>query len=525
MRFLQFMIVSFAVFTTALFGSCTSKEGSGEEPESPTTTSYKVRVKVSTGEYTRAGDDAAVNTLHLAFYNGEECLGIVEATKVGSVFECSIPTEYGKPDGVIAFANLPAGDLPTKDNVMTKTYSNFGNGDNMIMSSARYFDASGNDKLKTPLSTMNLVEGGRALNIKLDRIVSKVTVRFNSDSEFENFSVIYGDNTEIPLTLKILYWAVTGTERGSFLVKNFSGKGKEELDLELDGWSSWNINSGISHWAHSITWDDKDAKYPLNKLGSDNYAYDFLNIESVTNNFNTSQFYHETTRSKDWYNIDNAVASLVIVGKYTGNNINGKSFYNYKGSFYLGSDYVSYFKGQMLKNQTILYKENDSNPINRDMGEYFKICHPEGYDGLPDSYVTIQLADNTLIQNVFFDKDMKSYQQEDRDMINRILAQECGFAEEFTDGRCYFMIPIQNIAYANTDQPQEVTGCYGLVRNHHYIITINDINGIGSSIISNDCVPLKYTYSGQSSSAYKVNANVSVNEWQYVNQTVDIPKN
>lgn len=51
------MIVSFAVFTTALFGSCTSKEGSGEDPESPTTSSYKVRVKVSTGEYTRAGDD------------------------------------------------------------------------------------------------------------------------------------------------------------------------------------------------------------------------------------------------------------------------------------------------------------------------------------------------------------------------------------------------------------------------------------------------------------------------------------
>lgn len=218
MRFLQFMIVSFAVFTTALFGSCTSKEGSGEEPESPTTTSYKVRVKVSTGEYTRAGDDAAVNTLHLAFYNGEECLGIVEATKDNDAYVCEIPAEYGKPDGVIAFANLPAGDLPTTDNIMTKTYSNFGNGDNMIMSSARYFDASGNDKLKTPLSTMNLIEGGDAVNIKLDRIAAKVTVNSAENAKFDTFKLSYGAYGTKDFEFNILSWVVTAVEKNGYLI-------------------------------------------------------------------------------------------------------------------------------------------------------------------------------------------------------------------------------------------------------------------------------------------------------------------
>ena len=183
------MIVSFAVFTTALFGSCTSKEGSGEEPESPTTSSYKVRVKVSTGEYTRAGDDATVNTLHLAFYNGEECLGIVQATKDADAFECTIPDDYGKPDGMIAFANLPESDLPTKNDLMTNTYSSFGDENNMIMSSSHYFDRNGNDMLKTSLTTVNLVEGGVPINIALDRLVAKVTVNKNNSQELGAISL------------------------------------------------------------------------------------------------------------------------------------------------------------------------------------------------------------------------------------------------------------------------------------------------------------------------------------------------
>lgn len=211
------MIVSFAVFTTALFGSCTSKEGSGEEPESPTTTSYKVRVKVSTGEYTRAGDDAAVNTLHLAFYNGEECLGIEQATKVGSAFECSIPDTYGKPDGVIALANLSNDDV--KDlNILTllsEKYERFIDSEGyMVMSSSHYFDGNGNDMLKTPLTTVNLIEGGMPINITLDRLAAKVTVNKKNSQELGAISLDRGDGYgNINLNLKNLKWEIMGTEK------------------------------------------------------------------------------------------------------------------------------------------------------------------------------------------------------------------------------------------------------------------------------------------------------------------------
>lgn len=517
MRFLQFMIVSFAVFTTALFGSCTSKEGSGEEPESPTT-SYKVRVKVSTGEYTRAGDDAAVNTLHLAFYNGEECLGIVEATKDNDAYVCEIPAEYGKPDGVIAFANLPAGDLPTKDNVMTKTYSNFGNGDNMIMSSARYFDARGNDKLKTPLSTMNLIEGGDVVNIKLDRIAAKVTVNSAENAKFDTFKLSYGAYGTKDFEFNILSWVVTAVEKNGYLIKSFGDNAFSLLNTELEGWTNWNVKDNfVSHWAHSVSWNNSTDNYPKGHTLTGDYSLDYPVLNNISNNIGSSIYYHETTRPKDVYTTDNAVASLVIIGKYGCSELpNDVTFYHYDSDIYTSDDLIKLF----LDKQKFLYDSNGKliTRLTPSVIDNFELAM-QG-NGIPDNLVTLQLKETASLSGQFRDKDGNQYL--DKNIINNALAVELGYAEMYKDGKCYFIVPIRNNTVGD---PAYVTGSYGLVRNHHYNITINSISGLGTGIASEDCVPLKYTYSGQSSSAYKVNANVSVNEWQYVNQTVDIPKN
>lgn len=515
------MIVSFAVFTTALFGSCTSKEGSGEEPESPTTTSYKVRVKVSTGEYTRAGDDAAVNTLHLAFYNGEECLGIVEATKDNDAYVCEIPAEYGKPDGVIAFANLPAGDLPTKDNVMTKTYSNFGNGDNMIMSSARYFDASGNDKLKTPLSTMNLIEGGDAINIALDRIAAKVTVEKGTSVTYIGSVKVKRLGAETDLQLSIINWGVSAVEKGSYLVKNFGIDkiDKTDIDNELNGWEEWNSTSSkLSHWAHSVTWDN--SSYPSLIYDDNDYPLSYASITSCGLSLGSQVYCHETTRLCEAYKINNALVSIILIGRYS-INTNSETFCIMKKDDQLQYYSVDNMKNEMAKQQKILYSNN--NPFTNGSG--FDLKHPDWATNIPQNYVTLQLSTN-LINSIgsYTDANGNGWTSSKVDFINKALAEECGYVERFENGKCYFIVPIRNNLEATN--PDEITGSYGLVRNHHYKITVNSIMGLGSGLVDSDSfVPLKYSYSGQSSMQYKVNANVSVNEWHDVNQIVDIPKN
>lgn len=521
MRFLQFMIVSFAVFTTALFGSCTSKEGTGEEPESPTTTSYKVRVKVSTGEYTRAGDDAAVNTLHLAFYNGEECLGIVEATKDNDAYVCEIPAEYGKPDGVIAFANLPADDLPTKDNVMTKTYSNFGNGDNMIMSSARYFDAKGNDKLKTPLTTMNFIEGGDAVSIALDRLAAKVTVNKNNSQELGAVSLVRGDGQgSMSLNLKKLKWEIMGTEKVSYLIKSFGDTEYTALSNMFKNWTNWNVpGNEISHWAHSATWSSSLEGYPTGYSQAIDNDLAYPMISGIENAFGVSKYYHETTRPQDVYQINNALASVIIIGQYDVGNLVSTTFYiDDEQKLYLDAD----LKKKFLEKQTFLYF--NGKPVTTDDSNDFQLVHLDDVSNVPANYVTLQFTETAQLKNRFFDAKGVSYEELDKDKLNKALATECGYYEKFDKGKCYFIFPIKNVTSETLSETE--TGKFGLVRNHQYNITINSINGLGTGLVdSQSFIPLRYTYSGQSSSAYKVNANVSVNEWQNVNQTVDIPKN
>lgn len=159
-----------------------------------------------------------------------------------------------------------------------------------------------------------------------------------------------------------------------------------------------------------------------------------------------------------------------------------------------------------------------------DSSNDFQLVHPGDVANVPANYVTLQFTETAQLKNRFFDAKGVSYEESEKDKLNKALAAECGYYEKFDNGKCYFIVPIKNVTSETLSDTE--TGKFGLVRNHHYNITINSINGLGTGLVdSQSFIPLRYTYSGQSSSAYKVNANVSVNEWQDVNQTVDIPKN
>lgn len=528
MRFLQFMIVSFAVFTTALFGSCTSKEGSGEEPESPTTTSYKVRVKVSTGEYTRAGDDAAVNTLHLAFFTGATLNGVVKAEKeTDGTFQCDLP-EGTKPNGVIAFANLSdtQAQAITEDNIMTLNYSDLENSDGtMIMSSARYFD-DGRDMLKTPLTIANLIQDGSVIEIPMERLASKVSVS-QKNSSFEQIPVVYQGSTTYSLSLTIDSWGITATEKSTYLIKQL-GTFSQLKQGELEGWDEeeWNhTDKKFISWAHSLSWDNGSKNYPTYALQEGmSYPLNYATLGECIFKMADSKYCQESTTPKSLYKTDNALASIVLRGQYTNSAIAGtRTFYIERkdGKYNLHSE--STLKRNLASRQNLIYMdENKENKATNEVG--YVLEHPSWAQSVPQNYVTLQLSSSIANNlNLYYDENGNSWNGTEVEVINKALAEECGYAEIFQDGKCYFIVPIRN-AISVVD-PDNTTGSYGLVRNHYYDITINSISGLGTGIASEDCVPLKYTYSGQSSSAYKVNANVSVNEWQNVNQTVDIPKN
>lgn len=89
-------------------------------------------------------------------------------------------------------------------------------------------------------------------------------------------------------------------------------------------------------------------------------------------------------------------------------------------------------------------------------------------------------------------------------------------AEIRTDGKAYYYIPIRHLA---TDETK--LGYYGVVRNHHYKITLNSIKGFGTPVFNaaKEIDPTMPTYSNT-----YLAARVQVLQWRVVNQNVNLGK-
>lgn len=89
-------------------------------------------------------------------------------------------------------------------------------------------------------------------------------------------------------------------------------------------------------------------------------------------------------------------------------------------------------------------------------------------------------------------------------------------AEIRIDGKAYYYIPIRHLA---TDETK--LGYYGVVRNHHYKITLSSIKGFGTPVYNPDkeIDPTVPTYSNT-----YLAARVQVLQWRVVNQNVNLGK-
>lgn len=101
-----------------------------------------------------------------------------------------------------------------------------------------------------------------------------------------------------------------------------------------------------------------------------------------------------------------------------------------------------------------------------------------------------------------------------KDEVNAAIGADK--AEIRTDGKAYYYIPIRHLA---TDETK--LGYYGVVRNHHYKITLNSIKGFGTPVFNaaKEIDPTMPTYSNT-----YLAARVQVLQWRVVNQNVNLGK-
>lgn len=99
-----------------------------------------------------------------------------------------------------------------------------------------------------------------------------------------------------------------------------------------------------------------------------------------------------------------------------------------------------------------------------------------------------------------------------KDEVNAAIGADK--AEIRTDGKAYYYIPIRHIATDPT-----TIGYYGVVRNHHYKITLSSIKGFGTPVYNpaKEIDPTVPTYSNT-----YLAARVQVLQWRVVNQNVNL---
>lgn len=469
---------------------------------------------------------------------------------------------------------------------------------------------------------------GALVDIYVERLAAKVGLVMSEEAP-KPYELANGEpdatNDKVTLTFKAEYWAMNATPTDSYLTKRYGvDMGTSGINLlptydeinnalsTLGGFTTWNDEPNHrSYWGCSpsyfvnkypyvsddVTDDDEyplnyysyaKIKYQANRTDAGDFGISKQALAAASNgSFSTTNSGDHTTgyiytrestvalstiRNIESGNPGAAVASAVIVGKYTANVPDAPAtFYvdrnsNNEGIYYSKEATV---KSVLTERQFIVFTDNKGQ--NSAAADVFTLAHPSvavqqiAKVNLAGRLVTLQVdetklsAENKLYyydaayipENAPAGTEPGAYVEVTAANINAVNAQllSVGYMDMYHDGLAFFSVPIRHLNWKKeyyvtswtekvedpvTGEITEVTheypvgrydwknmetGALGVVRNHVYNLTINTITGLGSALASDDqpIVPPK-----EDNNQY-VAARINVLAWKIANEwSVDL---
>ena len=173
--------------------------------------------------------------------------------------------------------------------------------------------------------------------------------------------------------------------------------------------------------------------------------------------------------------------------------------------------------------------------------DLFEVRHPSkavrGTQAVPHRYVTLQIKEGTEnFTGLYYQPDgaatkvpveVSAGQTAEQlvNQINTLLWQQIGSAGQYTNGKCYFSIPIRHLGFTESEDGAPLTdgvldwtkvkvGDFGLVRNHVYTINVSNIEGRADGIqgFDNPLVP------SMDENNYFVKYRINILNWRIVPQ-------
>lgn len=481
-------------------------------------------------------------------------------------------TVLNRPDGLSASGSVPQ----SLDDMVKKLASGTGEGITTTIENTQYFvmsttsfkhdDADGlsgkyfvtevkaanfslapipdPEKIPNPV-TVYVERLAAKVTLKVDGSLTPVTISGKTGNYYKVKATVAGEGNDDDanasgnqiaaedLYVRLLGWKLNATAKYSNIVKNIDESWSNEASGPLG--FVWNKPADFrSFWGKSFNYDNSSyGNYPKTAEGynSNNGScpLNYFNLNGTLEELGTTgvAYCAENTNTSAIVsaNFPSAVTSILLKAEVCDATGTALDLVRFNGVLFKQSSFVEYILNAMkAKGQWNVYKKTNDNPETYQQLAASDVELANAYDGK----VKVQLTTATKALTLYSKANEATYSPiADNGSIDTQLGTECtsGNANGYNGGLMYYNIPIEHLNETAATTTNGVTTIpeakYGVVRNHHYEVTINKLENIGKGIF----VPNEEIVPGDSDDdkkAYYVGAKINILSWKVVSQGVDL---
>lgn len=400
------------------------------------------------------------------------------------------------------------------------------------------------EKIPNPV-TVYVERLAAKVTLKIDGSLTPVTITGKTGNYYKVKATVAGEGNDDDanasgnqiaaedLYVRLLGWKLNATAKRSNIVKNIDESWSNEASGALG--FVWNKPADFrSFWGKSFNYDNSSyGSYPKTAEGynSNNGScpLNYFNLNGTLEELGTTgvAYCAENTNTSAIVsaNFPSAVTSILLKAEVCDATGTALDLVRFNGVLFKQSSFVEYILNAMkAKGQWNVYKKTNDTPETYQQLAASDVELANAYDGK----VKVQLTTATKALTLYTKANEATYSPiADKGSIDTQLGTECtsGNANGYNGGLMYYNIPIEHLNETAATTTNGVTTIpeakYGVVRNHHYEVTINKLENIGKGIF----VPNEEIVPGDSDDdkkAYYVGAKINILSWKVVLQGVDL---
>ena len=295
-------------------------------------------------------------------------------------------------------------------------------------------------------------------------------------------------------------WGVADGKKYVWMTKNLS----TDYTLNFTPWNSDENNFHRSFWANTY---DGSGQAVVNS--SWNQYTTAIGTAIYTNENTPTVAYDPATIG--FYN-GNQLSKVLVAAQLVDGSGNPVELCTYRGVEYLSATGVmnqilTELQGKFRKNTGGGTADLDASDLQFKTQKSLGASAPSG---MKNYEVTVRLASTLTLEKY----DGASWVSATENDLNTQVDK--AFAQIRTSGDAYYYIPISHLGTS-----ENKLGAFGVVRNHSYKVTINDMKGFGTPVYDPD---EEITPTVPDDTKVYLAAKINVLSWRVVKSTVDLDK-